>query len=187
MLHSLILLKDFQASQVEFWLPTEHQGYDVSSFGRVRSWWKRLFLGKGSLSYLAGPPKILKQSLSTKGYFRAGSAKHNHPLMVHQLVANTFLPNPYNHRDINHRTGLRTDNRVGNLEHVSHEANMHHAYQHGLIDNKGERNGSAKLDVGKVKAIRCSTGKPETIAAQFGVSPATVRDVLSGRYWRHVI
>jgi hypothetical protein len=56
---------------------------------------------------------------------------------VHRLVAEAFLPNPEGLPEVNHINGVRHDNRVANLEWVSHADNMRHAYSTGL--NPGRR------------------------------------------------
>jgi DNA-binding NarL/FixJ family response regulator len=53
----------------------------------------------------------------------------------------------------------------------------------------GENNPFAKLSDDQVRAIRRLSAdglKSPAIAGNFGVSPATVRDVLTGRGWSHV-
>ena len=59
-------------------------------------------------------------------------------ISVHRLVAMTFIPNPDNKTTINHKNGNKQDNRVENLEWVSHRENIQHAYRTGI--NKGQRN-----------------------------------------------
>lgn len=54
---------------------------------------------------------------------------------------------------------------------------------------RGERNGSAKLTAAAVLYIRraCATGGTRTaLARQYGVSYATIADLLRGRTWQHV-
>lgn len=46
---------------------------------------------------------------------------------VHRLVAATYLQNPYTATDVNHKNGVKTDNRVENLEWCSRVENMAHA------------------------------------------------------------
>lgn len=52
--------------------------------------------------------------------------------LVHRLVAMHFLPNPYQHPQVNHRDGDKTNNTVDNLEWVSRVDNIQHALQTGL-------------------------------------------------------
>lgn len=53
-------------------------------------------------------------------------------LSVHRLVAAHFIPNPYNHPQVNHIDGNKLNNYAKNLEWCSSEQNINHALKAGL-------------------------------------------------------
>lgn len=78
--------------------------------------------------------KILKPRI-TKGDYRQVVLYKNgqgKPFYVHVLVAKTFLPNPLNLPEVNHKNGDKTDNSIDNLEWVSARKNSQHAVIHKL-------------------------------------------------------
>lgn len=64
--------------------------------------------------------------------------------LVHRLVMETF--EGQSELDVNHKNGIKTDNRLCNLEYVTKKQNMKHAYNNNLINiKKGQYHHKSKL------------------------------------------
>ena len=61
---------------------------------------------------------------------------------VHRLIAETFIPNPDNLRDVNHKDGNKLNNDISNLEWVSHSENVKHSYNNGLQNKVRNKHGT---------------------------------------------
>ena len=57
---------------------------------------------------------------------------------IHRLLAHAFITNPDNKRYVNHKNGIKTDNRLENLEWVTHQENVQLAYNTGLISKASQ-------------------------------------------------
>jgi len=114
---------------------------------------------------------------------------------VHRLVSEAFIPIPEEKKNLpdlepNHKNGVKTDNRVDNLEWVTRSENLKHAFETGLKKSSSNQNSNslAAIDKSKgVKAINLKTG--ETFLAKSaksmsditGVSPSGVRQAAFGK------
>ena len=157
-----------------------HQGYEVSTFGRVKS-----------LKW--NPPKILSPSLDGVGYVRMGELGS-----AHRLVALAFIKNPEGKKEVNHKNGIKWDNRVSNLEWATRGENESHAFATGLkkaLDYRGVKNNIAKLNEKQIRVIKHirsinKFAKPYTLAVRFSkvfnVHPRTLYEIWSGKTWPHI-
>lgn len=86
--------------------------------------------------------KFVSQYINEDGYkkctLRMDDQKRK-TFFVHRLVANTFLDNPENFLEINHKDGNKTNNNLDNLEWCTHSQNIKHAWYTGLIKNTKQR------------------------------------------------
>jgi len=180
---AMVLLSSWMASQVEFWKPIQgFEGYyDVSSQGRVRSW--RHPCRRGHVLRRDTPPRVLKESLNNGGYRRvilenaSGSRK---TLLVHQLVAKAFIPNPEGRTQVNHLTGLKKDCRVDGLEWTTPAENTHHAVRYGLLAAKPEE------QVREIRRMAKSGISQAVIARQFNLSSGGVCLIIQRKRYAYI-
>ena len=112
---------------------------------------------------------------------------------VHRLVAETFLDNPDNKKTVNHIDGVKSNNRVNNLEWATHTEQHKHAYANGLkVAKKGEQHPNSKLTEAEVREIReRRTKNPEVwtfrkLAKEYGVGKTLIGDIIYRKCWKHV-
>ena len=90
--------------------------------------------------------------------------------------------------EINHRNGVKTDNRIANLELVTRSDNLRHAYALGLRERRtGERGPNARLTWEIVRSIRqrITAGERRAdLAAEHGVHLNTVNLIAAGKTWK---
>ena len=95
----------------EYWKTLEEDNrYQISNFGRV----------------MGTRGKIISYQYHSNGYIstKIGGIRKS----IHRLVAKTFVPNPLLKPQVNHKNGIKDDNRVENLEWVTQSENLKHSY-----------------------------------------------------------
>lgn len=111
--------------------------YEVSNIGNIRS------IDRIVKHYVDGFTRKYKGTsknirLNDKGYFRCNLKKDGKrfDFTTHRLVAEAFIPNEENKPVVNHKNGIKTDNRVENLEWCTISENVIHATKNRLIKTK---------------------------------------------------
>lgn len=173
----------------ENWKPVKNYEtkYLISNMGRVKS----LAGKRGAVKDL-----ILSLYEAQIGYFVVNlhDGKKQEPMVyVHRLVAYHFLPNPLNFPEINHIDGVKTNNKVSNLEWCTRSHNIKHAYRIGLkkpYDMRGENNPSSKLTNESVIEIRSRHDEGilsyRELAEMYQVTETTISNAVSRKTWKYV-
>lgn len=160
------------------WRPIEGWSYEVSSDGEVRN----------------SSGKVLKGGWRSRGEYRAVSLvrwvdgkREQVNIAIHHLVMRWFIgPRPPGHV-INHKNGIKTDNRLENLEYCTPRDNREHAKAMRLYQS-GARCSWSKLneeDVLLIRRVREAGLSYLRIARAFGVSKKAITQIFAGKNWKH--
>ena len=151
--------------------------YKVDKMGRVFSVRRNKFLKPriGSGKY---PEVVLCKNTYRKHY------------LVHRLVAEAFLPNPKKYQEINHINGIKTDNRLENLEWSTRSENVKHSYTKKLREKRlGSEVNTAVLKEKDIPIIRQMIKNGiylKDIANEYKVHEATISAIKNKKTWRHI-
>ena len=152
--------------------------YEISSFGNLRSKDRLIKHYKGGFRKIKG---VNKSSRFDKyGYLRCslkkdGETKH---ITIHRLVGLAFIKNIKNKPQINHIDGVKTNNKVTNLEWVTSEQNVTHAVKNRLI--------KTKLTDEQVTIIMSSKLSIRKLALIYNVSSSIIWRIKNKIAYKHV-
>ena len=119
----------------EIWKDIEgYEGlYQVSNLGRVKS-----------LKYRqSNNENILKPQVDGGGYLMVHLWKDKKPkaMKVHRLVAQAFIPNPDSLPEVNHKSEVKTENTVDEIEWCNHKYNCNYGSRNIRSGEKRKNNG----------------------------------------------
>ena len=91
---------------------------------------------------------LMKQSDSVKGYKQVCFTVNGRKITkrVHRLVAETFLDNPENKREVNHKDGNKENNSLENLEWITSSDNQKHRHTIGINKTSNREIGAFDKD-----------------------------------------
>lgn len=181
----------------EEWKPIKgYEGlYEISNCGRVKGIDRKTrVIRKGHSQEMRVPEKIFtgykgKTHYCQVALYKDGIKKH---MQVHRLVAEAFIPNPDNKRQVNHIDGNKQNNIVTNLEWVTPSENILHSFKTGLNPCSGEKNFQAKLTKEQVTEIKRVYKKGDKkygsrpLARLYGVKHSSIYAITHGLTWREV-
>ena len=100
--------------------------YQVSSFGRIKSFDKTVICKNGRTFFMKG--RIIRTRPNNRGYIMVGLHKNKKfkLCLVHRLVAKAFIPNPDNLPQVNHKNENKNFNHASNLEWCDNWYNAHY-------------------------------------------------------------
>jgi len=168
--------------QEEVWKDVEgYEGsYSVSSFGRIKSL-ERTIARKDGYTRIQCE-RFLKPGKNPDGYLIVVLRKNNKSksVTVHSLVANGFLKRHTECLQINHIDGVKTNNRLDNLEFVTRSENMKHASMNGLRMVK-----LTPTEAFEIKELYEKTDlKQKEIGIIYGVSKQNVSEICRNTIWK---
>lgn len=171
----------------ELWLPVVgYEGlYEVSNLGRIKRIAPR---SKG------GSTDPIKKFSISRGYLGTSLKKIGCKQWcpnVHTVVAAAFLgPRPEG-MEINHKNGVKSDNRPENLEYVTRSQNHRHAFDVlGKSAIRGQRNNFSSITdetARKIKSLQKDGVTTHDIMAQTGASKSVITHIGAGHSWVHLV
>ena len=174
----------------EIWNDIEGQEgkYMISNQGRVKSLKRSWFTGFATITT---QERLLTPRKSTGGYSRVQFIINgkNKDFDIHRLVAKAFLKNTENKPYVNHKNGIKHDNRVENLEWSTPSENCRHALATNLNTHYGEGCRFSKLkesDIYQILSLRKQGKLLREIESEMNMGKGTASLICTGKRWRHI-
>jgi hypothetical protein len=170
---------------------TGSAGYIVSESGRVASLFKTTLSDYRNITRNG---KLLIQENDKCGYKKVRYILDGHLKsrkdFVHRLLAKEFIANPESKKEVNHKNGIKFDNRKDNLEWVTRQENALHSYRTGLqIPLRGEGLTQSKLKKVDIPKIRLEYKRGNIslglLGSKYKVSGGCIRKVVKNESWNH--
>lgn len=178
-----------ESLDTETWkpIPEYETRYLASSLGRIKSL-PNIKIGRSIARFLT-KERILRQTINRLGYLMvclSDGNKGRKTKTVHRLVGLSFKKPQKGKLFFNHIDGVKTNNKVENIEYCTASENILHARRTGLSGEIGETSHNAKLSNSQVLDIFNSDKRIVDLQKQYGVSSQVVYGIKSGKGWGHL-
>lgn len=146
-------------------------GYKVNRFGLVKSF-KRYPCGK-----------MLSPQMDKDGYNRITMQQNgkSKALMVHRIVAITFIKNTENYSQINHKDGNKQNNHVDNLEWCTNTFNQRHAWNNDLKTVRLTTN-----QVSEIKRFIINGLTNKVLSERYQIDPSLISNIRHNKVWKDI-
>lgn len=189
----------------EIWkdIPGYEGKYKASNLGRIKSLDRKFEFDTWILNQHMKAPVLRKRTKTVIGKIKTlSNGGHGYKVCnlglknlnsVHRLVAMAFINNTENKRCVNHKNGIKADNRVENLEWATYLENLVHAHKTGLNKNHGNSHFQSKLTKKDVQHIRDEYfyndkkhGIIKTLAIGYGLNQSVVSNIVNYKSYKDV-
>lgn len=181
-------------------MATDNHSSVPEGFKEIPGYAGKYFINEQGQVWSLFKARILTQHLDgQKRYFQSlmmvPGRKTGIPRYIHKLVASVWLDPPPGEIGakrgqycLNHKDGNKLNNHVDNLEWVTAEENLRHAWRNGLNAQVGETSSNSTLSSAQVREIRLRLVAGESaykIAKDYGVGKNCVEKLRMYANWKH--
>lgn len=158
----------------------------VSNYGRVKSLPRVYRSGMDHRMVKQTEEHILSPNIAAGGYMVIVLSKNakTRRFLIHRLVGQAFLPNPYNLPQINHKDEDPSNNRADNLEWCDHKYNINYGTRNTRVSTKMTNGPTAKAVLQYTLDGEFVKEWPSTMEIQrvLGFSNGTIGRACRGEY-----
>ena len=150
----------------------------------------RIFISKDGKVLNSKTGRFLKNQNNGNGYEKITLTIDGvqYQKLIHRLVAELYIPKLKDKNQVNHINGIKSDNRVENLEWCNNSENQIHAHLNGLKGNgKALWNGKfSKEDIDKIKRLKKEGVLQYKISDIMNTTKGTISSILTGKRYKYI-
>lgn len=147
--------------------------YKASNMGRIKSFKRKTTKGG-----------VLKLTMG-EYYLMVNLCKNGTPVAynVHRIIAETWIPNPLNLPQVNHKKGIQTDNRASELEWCDASYNQKHRFE--VLNQCPYNRELLRHEAIEIYLSEKYHGYRIDLAKKFNVSVDVIESIRMGRNYRN--